>query len=185
MELETPQEETTTDKESQDEIKSSANVQLERKSSSTGDSTNTEIEKSHPHVPNTKHTGALVKSLKEESSVKSSRNGLNLNNNSKSMNQSSVDPRKSHDLKQKVRKVRFFLPFSSSLGSKKNESAQKKSERASEVNLEGSHTHTTGTLVTHLKTDEFQGEDKLETIEETLTGTKDNDAAAAELPVNS
>ena len=166
----------------------------DKKPISISDSKDPAIQKSVLNVPNARDIGAsLAKTSKEEENMKSSRKVLNLKNSSKGMGQTSEDPRESCDLKQKVRKVRFFLPFSSSLESKHKASVQKRSDRSSNGSLEENQIENTGMLVTQVlkgekpettqeKSNTF--ENKMETIKEDVIGIDNNGQALAVLPVS-
>ena len=76
---------------------------------------------------------------------KSRKEVLSPNQNVKGIDQPSQDPRRSHDLKQKVRQVRFFLPFSRDY--RERQIVQKTSERNSNTEAKKDLHNVTRTIV--------------------------------------
>ena len=114
-----------------------------------------------------------VRKNSKEDKMKSIRNNQRSNSQSKDVKE---NPRKAHDLKQKVRKVRFFLPFTASLESKRKVGQPRSRDRT--VNADD----VMATLVTQLRnlrtthsahgSNDTYSENETGTIEEESVGTE-------------
>ena len=99
--------------------------------------------------------------MKNAKNFQRSHSRSNSRSNSESRDTGDNDPRKSHDLKQKVRKVRFFLPLSSSfVGRKKlgrstpGGQSGRNSSHSSDTNSSGSSVVTQARHLTTTKRDQ-------------------------------
>ena len=114
-----------------------------------------------------------VRKNSKEDKMKSIRNNQRSNSQSRDAKE---DPRKTHDLKQKVRKVRFFLPFTASLESKRKVGQPRSRDRT------GNTDDVMATLVTQLRnlrtTQSEYG--TLDTYSENETGTIEEESVGTE-----
>ena len=143
-ELETLQEDAVSqDAESQDETQSLTGVSPQNEAKSiSADAKNSSI-------PKARRKCTPVRKNSKEDKMKSIRNFQRSNSQSKD---SKEDKRKSHDLKQKVRKVRFFLPFSASLESKRKSNTSRTGHRhLTNDKDDDTNVDTMTALVTQLK----------------------------------
>ena len=90
----------------------------------------------------TRRKGTPVRKNSKEDKMKSIRNNQRSNIQSRDARE---DPRKAHDLKQKVRKVRFFLPFTTSLETKRKVGQPRSRDRTANTD------DVIATLVTQLR----------------------------------
>ena len=113
-----------------------------------------------------------VRKNSKEDKMKSIRN----NKKSNSQPRDAKDPRRAHDLKQKVRKVRFFLPFTASLETKRKVGQPRSRDRTANTD------DVMATLVTQLRnlrtrhsshgSNDTYSENETGTIEEESVGTE-------------
>ena len=143
-ELETLQEDAMSqDAESQDETQSFPGVSPQNEGKSiSADATDRSF-------PKARRKRTPVRKNSKEDKMKSIRNFQRSNSQSKNTKE---DTRKSHDLKQKVRKVRFFLPFSASLETKQKVYKARKGDRNLTIDKDDdTNVDTMTALLTQLK----------------------------------
>ena len=121
----------------------------------------------------TRRKRTAVRKNSKDDKMKSIRNNQRSHSQSRDVKE---DPRKAHDLKQKVRKVRFFLPFTASLESKRKVGQPRSLDRTANTD------DVILTLVTQLRnlrtTQSEYG--ALDTYSENETGTIEEESVGTE-----